>query len=320
MKRRFLMAGAASFLLMALTGCGGAPPSAQESPGTALTEQAKRSAASLGNDAQTRAKFTVITAEALPAELAAWKQVHQLPAASPSARVGDYLYVMVVGGQESIGSSAITVKSATIAEKPVEVTLAAEVTPSATGIEIYSFPRAYVKIPYAASLPAPAVRVRTERGAVATPAPGTGSTDSGSAPSTGGGSGSASSTGGASGSAPSTGGASQPSTGGAVPIRPADLPASLAAWASSTGQVPGGVAQYEGGYLYVMVTGGQRPTGGYSVAIHSVQVEGQTVRVTASLHSPAPDQMVTQALTYPKAYAMVKASGSGQPQVIVTWK
>jgi hypothetical protein len=54
-----------------------------------------------------------------------------------------------------------------------------------------------------------------------------------------------------------------------------------------------------GGEYYLIVYVGERPTGGYSVEITGITNENGTVRVTVRETSPKPDDIVTQALTYP---------------------
>jgi hypothetical protein len=59
---------------------------------------------------------------------------------------------------------------------------------------------------------------------------------------------------------------------------------------------------------YVLVSGGVKPTGGYTLDIDSVtRTEAGRVFVTAHVRKPAPDMMVTQALTYP--HKLLKLEG-----------
>lgn len=46
---------------------------------------------------------------------------------------------------------------------------------------------------------------------------------------------------------------------------------------------------------------GEKPTGGYVITINSAAVEEGTLLVYYSLHAPGPDDVVTQAITYPRA-------------------
>jgi hypothetical protein len=64
-----------------------------------------------------------------------------------------------------------------------------------------------------------------------------------------------------------------------------------------------------GGGTYLLVHGGQRPTGGYSVAVAGAKVEGDRVTVRLSLEDPPPDAMVTQSLTYPYEISVLRDLG-----------
>jgi hypothetical protein len=56
------------------------------------------------------------------------------------------------------------------------------------------------------------------------------------------------------------------------------------------------------GQIYVLAAAGERPTGGYQVIIDRVYFKTpERVFIEAGIIAPAPDQMVTQALTYPNA-------------------
>jgi len=60
----------------------------------------------------------------------------------------------------------------------------------------------------------------------------------------------------------------------------------------------------EGAYLAAYW--GRKPTGGYSLAVKSARLEGDRVTVRLALKEPPPDALVTQALTYPYAVAVVR--------------
>ena len=57
---------------------------------------------------------------------------------------------------------------------------------------------------------------------------------------------------------------------------------------------------------YLAAYWGQKPTGGYSLAVRSARLQGGRVTVELALEEPSPDAMVTQALTYPYAVAVVR--------------
>lgn len=55
----------------------------------------------------------------------------------------------------------------------------------------------------------------------------------------------------------------------------------------------------------IILSWGEKPTGGYAILIDGLEVRGDTLTVTYSLKAPAPGDMVTQALTYPQATAII---------------
>ena len=61
--------------------------------------------------------------------------------------------------------------------------------------------------------------------------------------------------------------------------------------------------------IYLISYWGEKPTGGYSLAIESARLEGDRVTVRLKLKEPPPDAMVTQALTYPYAAGVLRDVG-----------
>jgi PrcB C-terminal len=57
---------------------------------------------------------------------------------------------------------------------------------------------------------------------------------------------------------------------------------------------------------YLAACWGEKPTGGYSLAVESARLEGDRVIVRLVLKEPPRDAIVTQALTYPYAVAVVR--------------
>lgn len=53
------------------------------------------------------------------------------------------------------------------------------------------------------------------------------------------------------------------------------------------------------GNRYVLISAGEKPTGGYELILESVEEDEEKVTFVAKLESPNEDQMVTEALTYP---------------------
>lgn len=62
----------------------------------------------------------------------------------------------------------------------------------------------------------------------------------------------------------------------------------------------------------VILLGGYKPTGGYSVEPRGVRLEGRTLVVDAAVKGPPPDAMVTQAFTSPFAVIAVSTKDFDQ--------
>lgn len=58
--------------------------------------------------------------------------------------------------------------------------------------------------------------------------------------------------------------------------------------------------------VYVLAGAGQQPTGGYAVEVESARRIGDRVSIRLSVTGPGPDQIATQALTYPYAVAVIR--------------
>lgn len=311
MKRMHWLVGITAAVAVFAAGCGGAA----EKPGAPTNQNGTPAASS--PDATEGSKtvgltFEVIKDSVLPQELHRWKELTEPPKSTGSARVGDYLYILVTGGMDSIGASAIAVKQVELVQEPTPIiTVTAMISPGKTGAEIMTFPTSYIRIPYAASLPVPGVLTNIQRETVKgdsapvtnppvdpnTPVSSPKNTDT-------------------------TVTSPETSAGdlAVTPIPASALPSSLSAWKGSTVNGPNGIARHVDGTLYLMVSGGERNSGGYSVEIKSVEGKDRTLYVSAVLHSPKPGQLVTEAITYPRAYATVNLPGSGEPEVIVNWR
>jgi len=57
---------------------------------------------------------------------------------------------------------------------------------------------------------------------------------------------------------------------------------------------------------YLAAFWGEKPTGGYSLEIRSARAAGNRVTIRLALREPPPDAMLTQALTYPYAAAVIR--------------
>ncbi len=89
-------------------------------------------------------------------------------------------------------------------------------------------------------------------------------------------------------------------------VLPDQLPAEVEEWIEDSRQELAGQTYELEGVLYLLVTYGERPTGGYDVEITDIAIQDDKVVVTAEFTEPAEDEMVTQALTYPYDLAMIE--------------
>lgn len=69
----------------------------------------------------------------------------------------------------------------------------------------------------------------------------------------------------------------------------------------------------DGEDLYIAVGYGERPTGGYSIAVNDLYLGENAIHITTTLIGPSKDETVTQVLTYP--YIVVKTAFREEPVV-----
>lgn len=80
----------------------------------------------------------------------------------------------------------------------------------------------------------------------------------------------------------------------------------LASSASALSQATGVRVPDAGEGTYIAAFWGGKPTGGYSIGVESVHLEGDRTTVRLALREPSPDAILTQALTYPYAVVVVR--------------
>lgn len=321
MRVKVIVTGLLAALLV--TGCGGARTKCNDpdSP-PAMDAQLAKCA---GEGAQGGGvQFEVVDEEKLPAELAPWTALNQAHLAIQGGTMvyqslGDYLYVGVVAGEQKTGGYRVEVQQVTVTEEEerdlVHFTARLMAPPAgAATIQAITYPRAYFRVPYPATRRAPVVegelKVEQSGATLAGPEHQTGPVTA----------------------APPEAGAAQPAVkpeGGPKgevrgtlefkAIAPRELPASLQGWEQAARDEPGASVQVAGGALYISVYAGEQRTGGYRVEIRSVEMLDGTVKVQAILHRPGPGAIVTQALTYPRAFARVNYQGEAVPKIQVQW-
>ena len=71
--------------------------------------------------------------------------------------------------------------------------------------------------------------------------------------------------------------------------------------------------------LYVIVSAGERPTGGYTLVIRSVRrVQRNTAFIRARVIRPAPNMVVTQAITYPHLVIKIEDRSITRAEGVIT--
>lgn len=80
----------------------------------------------------------------------------------------------------------------------------------------------------------------------------------------------------------------------------------LAPSAAALSEAIGANVPDSGEGTYLAAYWGEKSTGGYSLAVESARLEGDRVTVRLALKEPPRDAIVTQALTYPYAVAVVR--------------
>ena len=80
--------------------------------------------------------------------------------------------------------------------------------------------------------------------------------------------------------------------------------------AALSGEVDANVPD-SGSGTYLAAYWGEKPTGGYSMSVRSARLEGSRVTVRLALREPPRDAILTQALTYPYAVAVIRELDPG---------
>ncbi len=90
---------------------------------------------------------------------------------------------------------------------------------------------------------------------------------------------------------------------------PDELPEEIQTWIDASQNKFGAQTMVYEEILYMLVTYGEKPTGGFEVEIAGIEQKEDKIVVTAEFTEPGKDDMVTQALTYPYDLAMMEDSG-----------
>ncbi|KEO84296.1 protease complex subunit PrcB family protein [Tumebacillus flagellatus] len=86
-----------------------------------------------------------------------------------------------------------------------------------------------------------------------------------------------------------------------------ELPQTVQTVANENRTEPGVYSVVDNGQRYLVVCGGEAPTGGYSVTVDGISATAAGLFVNANLQHPDPGMMVPQMVTYPTAVLKVKS-------------
>jgi hypothetical protein len=75
--------------------------------------------------------------------------------------------------------------------------------------------------------------------------------------------------------------------------------------------------RFVGDLPVIVIKGGERPTGGFSIKVESVTLRNDIIEVISRLHKPGRDDFVTQAFTYPQIAIGLKDLKPGDYTVVV---
>lgn len=75
-------------------------------------------------------------------------------------------------------------------------------------------------------------------------------------------------------------------------------------------------SEEEGNFIFIGL--GEKPTGGYDLAVEEIEREDDVIKITILEYQPKTNDMVTQALTYP--YIVIKVEDEVEELKVVTTK
>ncbi|HHY95354.1 MAG TPA: protease complex subunit PrcB family protein [Firmicutes bacterium] len=87
-----------------------------------------------------------------------------------------------------------------------------------------------------------------------------------------------------------------------------DVPADLASWLDHSKQYPGLFRFSTGDTAYLLISWGEKRTGGYSLTLKGMRTEGEVIVAEVELKAPAPGDPVTQVTTYPHLLVALPAT------------
>lgn len=89
-------------------------------------------------------------------------------------------------------------------------------------------------------------------------------------------------------------------------VDPYSEEAEIADWYEEFMQIKGIHRLDRGGFTYILVSDGEKTSGGYVLDIEAVSADAETLKVEAVLTSPGPDDMTITVITYPAALIRIE--------------
>ena len=84
---------------------------------------------------------------------------------------------------------------------------------------------------------------------------------------------------------------------GGISLR--DLPEPVAEWFEERKDIKGAYVYQHPDHVYIMIAAGEKPTGGHKIDVKDINLEDFPRVITIEFVPPAPEAIVTQAITYP---------------------
>lgn len=108
-----------------------------------------------------------------------------------------------------------------------------------------------------------------------------------------------------------------------IPVKSAEFDrlhrGSWGSWYDRNYRVEGVHALAYGTDRYLIVSAGEKPTGGYQVMVQNIRATKNKIEVHARLVIPSQEALVTQALTYPHQLIRLKNSAKDKRSIVLTW-
>ncbi len=89
-------------------------------------------------------------------------------------------------------------------------------------------------------------------------------------------------------------------------VDPYEADSEIGDWYEELKEIKGVHRLDKGDYTYILVSEGEKPSGGYDLEINSATASNDTIKVEAVFTSPQPDAMTITIITYPSELIRIK--------------